>query len=206
MNLVEIKSPNHLVGIIQSLATGSFERKFANAQLADVANAFGFVTQDLTPEQINLGLTTLLEMGYCPDAVLFRRWCLGKKEFDNTDSIADSYIGKHGALSQIIKWIDNPKTPITVAQKQAYDETYHLWANLHSSSDNIRAELAFKDVYEHIVKGLVADRVPCSPYVVPQALPTPTQTHQAPADSDFVKANFEKLRKMMAINVTRAVA
>lgn len=174
MQLATIESPKQLTQIIQSLVAGSFAKKFATMDIREITNAFAFVSQDLTQEQMRTGILTLLDKGFCPDPALFRRWCLGQSDFTNSDTVANGYIGKHGALNAIIKWQADPhKTPITIAQKQAYDETCDLWHSIHSSGDQLRAELAFKDCYEHIVSRLVEQRTPCAIYVAPPALAQP---------------------------------
>lgn len=199
MNLVQIQSPAHLVNTIQSLATGSFERKFANLKTVDVVNAFALATQGLTIEQIHTGLNTLLEFGYCPDAVLFRRWCLGQKTIDHTDHIADSYIGKAGALANIIKWLSDDATPITVAQKQAYDETFHMFAQISyagsATQATYEAHSAYKDTYEHIVNKLVKERVPCQDYIPPVAI---SQSASQPQEIKHIPASDEFVSQLMA--------
>lgn len=171
MELITISSPTQLTDVIQSLVTGSFEKKFGGMKTDDVVSGFAFATVGLSQEQLQTGLMSVLDNGYCPDPALFRRWCLGLKGFDNSNAIADSYIGKHGALANIIKWIESDgKTSITNAQKQAYDETYHLWQGVDTKTDQNKAEMAFKDVYEHIVNKLVADKKPCEIYQAPLAI------------------------------------
>lgn len=170
MHLIQIENPAHLVGVIQTLATGSFEKKFGLMPSSDVVSAFGLVTQDLSVEQINTGLGTLVEMGFCPDAVLFRRWCLGQKTFTNADEVADSYIDKHGALSLLIRYLNNHDTQITTAIKEAYNECCHLWSGVISQQDQFKAEYAFKGHYEFIVKQAIRDKRMAQPYVPPIAI------------------------------------
>lgn len=197
---IQINSPAHLVSIIQTLSTGSFEKKYGGQDMASVVAGFAFVTQDLSQEQITLGINTLLEMGFAPDAVLFRRWCLGLKGFDNTDAIADSYIGKAGALANIKRWLDDSTTPITVAQKQAYDETYHMFDEVKYSGNasyaQTQADSSFKDAYEFIVNQLVKERVSCQMYVAPVAIDVQgpaRQEHHQPASKEFAQSVLDKL-------------
>ncbi|MDO4440549.1 MAG: hypothetical protein Q4B81_00010 [Moraxella sp.] len=176
---IQIQNPTHLVQIIQNLAMGSFAKKYGSQEPNHVITAFGFVTQDLTQDQLNAGLTKMTQMGFCPDAALFRRWCLGLNGFDNSDAIADSYIGKNAALANILAWLDDPKTQITVAQKQAYDAVYHMFRDIHSDYDKNHAYAAFKDHYEFIVQALVSDRQPCQYYEPPVTLQAPQDAPQA---------------------------
>ncbi|WP_432481641.1 hypothetical protein [Moraxella sp. ZY200743] len=198
---IHIESPAHLVEVISTLATGSFENRYGSKPLNSVIATFGFVTQDLTQLQMNIGIAKMVEMGFCPDAALFRRWCLGLNGFDNSDAIADSYIGKNAALANILAWLDNPKTKITLAQKQAYDAVYHMFRDIHSDYDKNHAYAAFKDHYEFIVQALVSDRKPCQYYEPPVTLQAPQDAPQAhiavPNEraKEFIAGIFGKIYK-----------
>lgn len=187
MQLVQIQNPSQLTDIIQSLVTGSFEKKFKNIKSDDVITAFAFATQGLSQDELRTGIGILLEKAYCPDPALFRQWCLGNRDFDFADEIADSYVGKHGALNNIIAWLENDKTTqISTAEKQAYDACYTLWQGIHSEKDRQKAELAFKDFYEKIVADLVKNRVMCQPYTAPVALAQRTGTPKTkPASKEY---------------------
>lgn len=200
MQLAQIKSPAQLTDIIQSLVTGSFEKKFKNTKSDDVITAFAFCTQGLSQDQLQTGIGILIEKAYCPDPALFRKWCLGQKDFTFDDEIADSYTNKHHALSQITKWQGNPSEPITMAMKQAYDDTYHLWQDIVSEADKTRAELAFKGAYEHIVKGLVKERIKCQAYVQPIMLTDekPITPKKPIADKETAMAFLAKLKPALA--------
>lgn len=178
MQLMTISNPNQLTDVIHSLVTGSFEKKFKGVKANEVILAFGLVTHDLSQEQIHLGINTVIEKAFCPDPALFRQWCLGNRDFSFNDEIADSYVGKHAALANITKWLENNKqSKISLAEKQAYDECYTLWQNIFSEKDRQKAELAFKDFYETITKELIKNRVPCQAYVAPVAI---TKQHSEP--------------------------
>ena len=204
--LIQIQNPAQLVDIIQNLTTGSFERKFADVPTFDVVTAFAFATKGLNHDQLLIGLDKLLEMGYCPDPALFRRWCLGHTTFDNTDAVADSYVGKNGALANILRWLVDDSTPITIAQKQAYDATYHMFNEIEYASSGdfakTQAYSAFKDTYEHIVRELIANRQACQPYTPPMALEQAMQSAQpktTPASAEFVNDLFAKLKAVNKI-------
>lgn len=198
---IHIQNPAHLVQIIQNLAMGSFAKKYGSQDPNHVITAFGFVTSDLNQDQLNAGLAKMTQMGFCPDAALFRRWCLGLNGFDNSDAIASSYIGKNAALANILAWLDNPKTKITLAQKQAYDAVYHMFRDIHSDYDKNHAYAAFKDHYEFIVQALVSDRKPCQYYEPPVTLQAPQdapQAHIAVSNEqakEFIADIFGKLYK-----------
>lgn len=178
MQLVKIQNPNQLTDIIHSLVAGSFEKKFKNIPPADVINAFAFATQGLSQEQLNTGIMILMEKAFCPDPALFRQWCLGNRDFkfDDTDHINDSYVGKSGALANILLWLKDNKTQITKAQKQAYDKTAHLFYDIkYNPKLELTAHLAFMDNYEQIVRELVVSKIICEVYTPPIAIDTPKQ-------------------------------
>lgn len=204
--LIQIQNPAQLVDIIQNLTTGSFERKFADVPTFDVVTAFAFATKGLNHDQLLVGLDKVLEMGYCPDPALFRRWCLGYTTFDNTDAVADSYIGKNGALANILLWLADKSTPISVAEKQAYDKTCHMFNEIEYASNadfaRTQAYSSFKDAYEFIVRELIADRQMCQMYTPPVALEQPKQAvapKPTPADTEFVNGLLAKLKAVNKI-------
>ncbi|MBE9590004.1 hypothetical protein IM753_03230 [Moraxella sp. K127] len=194
---IQIQNPAHLVQIIQNLTIDSFAKKYGSQDLNHVITAFGFVTQDLTQEQLNAGLAKMIEMGFCPNAALFRRWCLGLNGFDNSDAIADSYIGKNGALSNILAWRDDSTQPISTAEKQAYDKTIHLFSQAdYNGNMTITAHSAFKDHYEMIVHELVVNKVKCERYIAPIAIThAPSEPSKQLASDEFVH-NLFGLNKM----------
>lgn len=198
MQLIQITSPAQLTDIIQSLVTGSFEKRFKNIKSDDVITAFAFCTQGLNQTQLQTGIGILIEKAYCPDPALFRQWCLGNRDFKFDDEIADSYIGKHGALVNIKKWLDNPKNPISQAEKWAYDESYQLWQSIHSENDRIQAELAFKDFYTQKVAELVKNRVMCQTYTAPTAIKAPTSPIDRPRSDEELQAGREVGKAILA--------
>ncbi len=195
-----------VLGTIQMLVPSSFNKKFGATSADNLVLAMSLCLDGLTDEQISLGIHTVRDKGFCPDPALFRRFCLGQGDFNHTDVVATSYIGKHGALNAIIKWQDNPKTPITVAMKQAYDETYELWQSIHSQNDNVKAELAFKDCYDKIVSELVANRVMCEIYQPPVALAKPKAPVHVPADGDTAMSYLKQIKSMLASKKSQGVS
>lgn len=160
-NIVKIQNVEHLTAMIKAMVPRSFEKTFSGLSTGEVVAGFAFCATGLSQTELNTGLAKINQMGYCPDPALFAKWCKGIDGFDNTDYIADSYIGKNAALANILAWLDNPKTKITLAQKQAYDAVYHMFRDIHSDYDKNHAYAAFKDHYEFIVQALVSDKKPC---------------------------------------------
>ncbi|OOR88001.1 hypothetical protein B0181_09230 [Moraxella caviae] len=175
-NLVKITSPEHLTAIIKAIVPRSFEKTFGELSTHEIVAGFMFCTSGLSQNELNAGLQKITQMGYCPDPAMFAKWCKGLEGFDNTDAIADSYVGKAAALENIEKWLaSDGKTQITVAEKTAYDASYRAWQNMASQADKTHARQAFKDFYEAQVAKLVAERKPCEIYIPPIAIARPSQ-------------------------------
>lgn len=198
-NLVKINNVEHLTAMIKAIVPRSFEKTFGGLSTSEIVAGFTFCVAGFSQSELNTGLAKIKQMGYCPDPALFAKWCRGIDGFDNCDAVADSYIGKHGALAQIIKWQNDPATLITVAMKTAYDETYELWSSINSSSDVMRAELAFRDFYEQIVHELVKARTPCQVYVPPTALNEPTAKKREVLNCDEAIQFLQKIKEGLVI-------
>lgn len=209
-------TPQSVLGTIQMLVPSSFEKKFSQSNMQTLVTAMSICLDGLSQEQIFNGIRQVMDMGFCPDPALFRRWCLGLKGFDSSDAIADSYIGKTGALAGIIRWIaDSSNTQITVAQKQAYDQTHHMFDEIPFADNQdiatSKAHRAYMDTYENIVFQLVSQKQPCETYVPPPSLdykPTPKQAEQGETISDErAREIFAQLQgKMKGINKMDMVA
>lgn len=191
----------NILGQIQMLVPSSFAKKFGKSDATSLTTAMNLCLDGLSQGQITQGLTTVREMGFCPDPALFRRWCLGLTDFENT--IAATYIGKHGALAKLTEWLDNPNTTISTAIKQAYDETYPLWRDVNTASDRTRAEMAFKDSYEHIVNMMVANKQPCQDYIAPIAVDKPKATRPDDDLDHHRRAMADMRRKAQILNQSR---
>lgn len=197
-----------IIETIKAIVPRSFEKTFASVSDSGVIAGMQICISDLSQEQINQGLMTVVNKGFCPDPALFRRWCLGQDGFDNADYIADSYIGNSGALANIKRWLSDNTAAISVAEKQAYDDTCHMFNKVEYASNaefaQAEADRAFKDHYQHIVRELVANRQVCQRYTPPVALPQskPQETKCEPASKEFVEALFKKhgLKGLSGIN------
>lgn len=193
--LIVIQNTEHLTALMKAIVPRSFEKAFNGLTTVEIVAGVAYCTDGLTQTELNTGLAKMKQTGFCPDPAVFAKWCKGIDGFDNKDAIADSYIAKNGALSQIIKWLDDDRTPITEPMKQAYNETLHLWRSIHTASDKARAENAFKDVYEFIVNQLVEQRIACKMYIAPVALPTPSEQNHTPASKEFALSQLAKFKK-----------
>lgn len=196
-NLTPISNAEHLTAMIKAIVPRSFEKTFGGLTTTEVVAGFRFCTQGLNQVELNIGLAKIQEMGYCPDPAMFAKWCNGIDGFDSKDYIADSYINKSGALANIIAWIDNPKSPISQAEKQAYDKTYHMFRDINSDFDKNQAYSAFKAHYEHAVNALIEQKQVSQPYVPPTALQAPQDAPQAQSSVSKERAQ-EHLAGLMA--------
>lgn len=196
-NLIQIQNTEHLTALVKSIVPRSFEKTFGGLSTGEVVAGFAFCTMGLTQTELNTGLMKIKEMGFCPDPAVFAKWCKGLDGFDNTNAIADTYIGKAGALASIKRWLDDKTAPITVAQKQAYDATYHMFEAVKHAKNadyaQTTADSAFKDSYEHIVNQLVKGRMPCQAYVAPVVI-----TQQQDKPQDHIPASREFASSILA--------
>lgn len=205
-NIVKIQNVEHLTAMIKAIVPRSFEKTFSGLSTNEVVAGFAFCATGLSQTELNTGLAKIQEMGFCPDPAMFAKWCKGLDGFNNTDTIADSYIGKSGALANILRWLVDDSTPITIAQKQAYDATYHMFSEIEYANSGdfakTQAYSAFKDTYEHIVRELIANRQACQPYTPPVALEQAMQSVQpktTPASTGFVNDLFARLKAVNKI-------
>ena len=196
-NIVKIQNVEHLTAMIKAMVPRSFEKTFGGLSTNEVVAGFAFCATGLSQTELNTGLAKIQEMGYCPDPAMFAKWCKGIDGFDNKDYIADSYINKSGALANIIAWIDNPKSPISRAEKQAYDKTYHMFRDINSDFDKNQAYSAFKAHYEHAVNALIEQKQVSQPYVPQTALQAPQNAPQAQSSVSKERAQ-EHLAGLMA--------
>ena len=196
-NIVKIQNVEHLAAMIKAIVPRSFEKTFSGLSTNEVVAGFAFCATGLSQTELNTGLAKIQEMGFCPDPAMFAKWCKGINGFDNKDYIADSYIDKSGALANIIAWIDNPKSPISQAEKQAYDKTYHMFRDINSDFDKNQAYSAFKAHYGHAVIALIEQKQVSQPYVPPTALQAPQDAPQAQSSVSKERAQ-EHLAEVMA--------
>lgn len=196
-NLTPISNAEHLTALVKAIVPRSFEKTFGGLATAEVVAGFRFCTQGLNQAELNIGLDKVRQMGFCPDPAMFAKWCKGLDGFDNADHIADSYVGKNGALSNILAWRDDSTQPISVAEKQAYDKTMHLFSQAdYNGNMTITAYSAFKDRYEMIVREMVANKVKCERYIAPIAIThAPSEPSKQLASDEFVH-NLFGLNKM----------
>lgn len=146
-----------LVGIFKAIAPRSFEKTFEGMPIEAISHAMKICIEDLSREQIDLGLRMVRDNGFCPDPAMFRKWCLGITGFGTEQQrVVDSFKGKHAALGNIVKWLGDNNHAITNAEKEAYDRCYEMFTDIQWAKNVDRASYlayeAFKDNYVDVVK------------------------------------------------------
>lgn len=197
MNQLSQITNAQIIAELKSIAPSQFEKKFKGLNLEQISTAINKSVYGLSSEQIQLGFATVWQKGFIPDPILFRQWCLGNSDFRFEDEIANSYIGKHGALSMLLKYLSDNHYPITTAIKDAYDECYHDWQNILTQSDRTRAELAFKDRYDFIVRERIKNKIPSQPYIPPIAIKQKTVDNHTPADKNTAEMFLNKIKSKL---------
>ena len=146
-----------LVGIFKAIAPRSFEKTFEGMPIEAIGQAMKICIEDLSREQIDIGLRMVRDNGFCPDPAMFRKWCLGITGFGTEQQrFIDSFKGKHAALANILKWRKDSKQDITNAEKDAYDRCYEMFEEITWAKNADRAMYlayeAFKDNYADVIK------------------------------------------------------
>ncbi len=162
-----------VVGIFKAIAPRSFEKTFEGIPTEQINHAMKICLDGLTHEQVNVGLSMVRDNGFCPDPAMFRKWCLGITGFGTEQQRAvDSFKKKHAALADIIKWRVNNDSPITNAEKEAFDRCYQGFLNLDYATNFERASHnvyeAFKENYVEVVNEFVAKGICQEIWVKPQ--------------------------------------
>lgn len=173
-NLGPINSAQ-LVGIFKAIAPRSFEKTFDGVATAQINTAMKICIDGLTHEQVNFGLSQVRDNGFCPDPAMFRKWCLGITGFGTEEQrLQDSFKGKHAALANIIKWLNNSNQSITNAEKESYDRCYEMFVAIEWAKNIDRASYlayeAFKDNYTDVIKEFAANGVNQTSWVKPEAV------------------------------------
>lgn len=170
-NQVEKTNVPRFLQTMKALAPRSYEKAFHGMDEQVVIFAMGKAIQGLTKQQLQCGLDAMFEQGYCPDPIMFRKWCLGISGFgDGANQIHASYRSKNAALANIEAWLSDCTTKITNAEREAYNRCYGMFNDLkwnYSDKQKFHTYLAFKDFYDEVVKELVQQGVSQSIWIEP---------------------------------------
>lgn len=171
---IEKTNVPRLLQTIKAIAPRSYEKAFHGMDDQVVIFAMGKAVNGLTKAQIEIGLNTMFEQGFCPDPVMFRKWCLGITGFtDNVDPIHASYRKKSAALANIEAWLMDDTIKITNAEREAYNRCYSMFNELkwrNSDKQKFHTYEAFKDFYDEVVKEFVSQGVKQEIWIKPIAI------------------------------------
>lgn len=164
-----------LVGIFKAIAPRSFEKTFEGMPIEAIGQAMKICIEDLSREQIDIGLRMVRDNGFCPDPAMFRKWCLGITGFGTEQQrFVDSFKGKHAALGNIVKWLGDNNHAITNAEKEAYDRCYEMFTAIDWAKNVDRASYlayeAFKDNYTDVVKEYAENGLNQAIWIKPKAI------------------------------------
>ena len=173
-NLGPINSAQ-LVGVFKAIAPRSFEKTFDGVATAQINTAMKICIDGLTHDQVNFGLSQVRDNGFCPDPAMFRKWCLGITGFGTEQQrLQDSFKGKHAALANIIKWVNDNNHTITNAEKESYDRCYEMFTAIEWAKNVDRAMYlayeAFKDNYTDVVQEFALSGVKQAIWAKPEAI------------------------------------
>lgn len=173
-NQVEKTNVPRFLQTMKALAPRSYEKAFNGMDEQVVIFAMSKAIDGITKQQLQVGLDAMFEQGYCPDPIMFRKWCLGIKGIgEGVNPIHASYRAKNAALANIEAWLIDDTTKITNAEREAYDRCYVMFNNLkwnYSDRQKFHTYAAFKDFYDEVVKEFVANNISQCIWVEPPKL------------------------------------
>lgn len=196
-NQIEKTNVPRFLQTMKALAPRSYEKAFSGMDEQVVIFAMTKATEGLTRQQLQVGLDQMFEQGYCPDPVMFRKWCLGIKGFtSDVDPVNASYKGKFAAIANIEAWLSDSSTKITNAEREAYNRVYGMFNQLQWANNQEKAKYyayeAFKDAYVDVVKELVSKGEMQSIWIEPPKLDRPKVVA---IQKDYLKKTPEQLAK-----------
>lgn len=164
-----------LVEIFKAIVPRSFEKTFEGVPTKAIAYSMKICIDGLTRDQINVGLAQVRDSGFCPDLAMFRKWCLGITGFGTEQQrLQDSFKGKHAALANIIKWVNDSNHVITNAEKESYDRCYEMFTTIQWAKNADRAMYlayeAFKDNYVDVIREFSLSGVSQALWMKPDAI------------------------------------
>lgn len=207
-NQVEKTNVPRFLQTMKALAPRSYEKAFHGMDEQVVIFAMSKAIEGLSKQQLQIGLDAMFEHGYCPDPIMFRKWCLGIKGFaSDVDPIYASYRARNAALANIEAWLIDDTTKITNAEREAYNRCYGMFNDLkwnYSDKQKFHTYAAFKDFYDEVVKEFVAKGEPQSIWIAPVKIErkakvevekTPEQIEKDKAAAERFREQFKNLLK-----------
>ena len=167
--------------------------------------------EGLSKQQLQIGLDAMFEQGYCPDPIMFRKWCLGIKGIgEGVNPIHASYRARNAALANIEAWLSDDTTKITNAEKEAYNRCYGMFNDLkwnYSDKQKFHTYAAFKDFYDEVVKEFVEQGISQSIWVEPIKIETQQKYKAAPKDYlELADDEHKEKQKLIELRIKELVA
>lgn len=198
-NQVEQTNVPRFLQTMKAIAPRSYEKAFHGMDEQVVIFAMSRAIQGLTRQQLDAGLNAMFDQGYCPDPVMFRKWCLGIKGFDaNVDPIHATYRNKSAALANIEAWLSDSTTKITNAEREAYNRCYTMFGNLqfnYSDKQKFHTYEAFRGFYDEVVKEFVQQGVEQSIWEESLAIENKVDDKYKPYDTRKTFKHDEEMKK-----------
>ena len=196
---------------MKALAPRSYEKAFNGMDEQVVIFAMSKAIEGLSKQQLQIGLDAMFEQGYCPDPIMFRKWCLGIKGIgDGVNPIHASYRARNAALANIEAWLSDDTTKITNAEREAYNRCYGMFNDLkwnYSDKQKFHTYAAFKDFYDEVVKELVAQGVSQSIWVEPIKIDTQKKYKAVPKDYlELADDEHKEKQKLIELRIKELVA
>lgn len=195
---------------MKALAPRSYEKAFNGMDEQVVIFAMSKAIEGLSKQQLQIGLDAMFEQGYCPDPIMFRKWCLGIKGIgEGVNPIHASYRARNAALANIEAWLSDDTTKITNAEREAYNRCYGMFNDLkwnYSDKQKFHTYAAFKDFYDEVVKELVAQGVSQSIWVEPIKIDTQKKYKALPKDYlELADDEHKEKQKLIELRIKELV-
>lgn len=200
---------------MKAIAPRSYEKVFNGMDEQVVIFAMSKAIEGLSKQQLQAGLDAMFEQGFCPDPIMFRKWCLGIKGIgDGVNPIHASYRARNAALANIEAWLSDSTTKITNAEREAYNRCYGMFNDLrwnYSDKQKFHTYAAFKDFYDEVVKELVEQGVSQSIWIEPPKIETKSERKIKETDyfeclsdeeKEDLKKTQDKVKKLMDSGMT----
>lgn len=211
---IEKTNVPRLLQTIKAIAPRSYEKAFHGMDDQVVIFAMSKAVNGLTKAQIDIGLNTMFEQGFCPDPIMFRKWCLGVKGFSSdVDPIFASYRKKSAALANLEAWLCDDTTHITNAEREAYNRCYSMFNDLkwnYTNNQKFHTYEAFKDFYDEVVKEFVEKGVYQCIWEKPIELESKVKFKPKPKDylselPDDFKEKLDETKNIMAQKISEGM-
>lgn len=175
MSKFEINDAKRLIAKMQLNYGKKFADQWTGVSPEDLAAEMVNQYQGLTQADFVRGIERMKKEKWPPSIPEFRQWC---------ESEHSAYKGKFAALANIETWVYDRTTPITNAEKEAYNAVYSMFDQLKYCSNYEKQKYyayeAFKDTYVEVVKNLVEQGIQQHIWVSPVAIDRKPEKEKEP--------------------------